>query len=223
MLNLSAQYAPGLQRFLDLMRTGMPQTEALRQVYGRSTGEVFRDLQDYINGNRFIARLFKAEPLDAIGTIQPKQLTPSESGFALANLLISLGKSGDAQRKLKRLAADHPNIAVLRRRSAALLRESQGDLKQAMHDLQTAIDIDPSYSQARDLLASMEFTFKSLEAHFSPEAPESWQNREGDRRIDGKLVQLRACFTRVTDCKVAHPPLVGFIARPSPGAATGRD
>jgi hypothetical protein len=44
-------------------------------------------------------------------------------------------------------------------------------------------------------------------------------------RVGVHIVTFEACsrFTRVTACKVAHPPYVGFIARLRPGRFPGSD
>lgn len=231
MLNMSARYAPGLSQFLELIRAGTPQLTALEQAFGRSTLQVFRDLQDYINGRQFITRVISAGPFEAIERVEPRPLSSLDSEFALIDLLVNLGRGRDAERRLKRLAHNDPrssrveaalgdtalaaqrhsdalahydrairlggNTARIYFERAALVRELKGDSGQVIADLQKAIAIDPGYSQARDLLASVQFRNRPPESspppvhsHSMAEIPKGWQNRAGDHHIEGKLVQV---------------------------------
>ena len=241
MLTMSGKYAPALQRFLDLIGTGTPETDALERAYGRTADEVLRDLRDYIQQDRFTRRVFHSERLDKIAAIKVQQVKPSECGLAVADLLINLGKPEEAVRKLRKLASDYPaasnmkasavrasriqealgDAALAQRRQeealayykraidlggasarvyferAALIRENQDDLNEAIRDLRKAIEIDPDYSQARELLASMELALRTAEPaparvpdSVSSKVPKSWQNRKGDRRIEAMLVQV---------------------------------
>ena len=295
MLYMNAQYSQGRKKLLGLVMAGTPPAEAFEQAYSKSPQQILQDLRDYVNGNRFTGTMLKTDPLEAIDDLAPDELAPSESGLALADLLINLGKARVAESKLRKLAQESPNTTgieeglgdtalALHQNSEALAhyqraislgtgkariyfekadleRGKQGDLNQTVRDLQRAVEIDPDFWQARHLLGhlylrghqyseaieqlraaarlapgnvniwenlalarfyagdkaealvaarqgravakkpaeidAMEATLREIQApptqvenHFSQEAPKSWLNRQGNRRIEGKLVKL---------------------------------
>jgi len=219
MLNMHPRYTSGRIKFLELALTGTPPEQAFQQAYGKSTQEVLHDLQDYVNANQYRGALLKTDPLETIDKIEPDQLASSESGLALADLLISLGKSREAERHLQKLAETSPKVAGIEEglgdaalaehqdnqalahyqraidlgsknariyfEKAAIVRDSKGDLKQTVKDLNKAIEIDPGYWQARHLLGylymqdhrySEAVSQLRAAAHLKPRNVNIWEN-----------------------------------------------
>ena len=201
MLNMHPPYSQGRRKFLEAVLSGTPPAQAFAEAYSKSTEGVLRDLHDYVSGNRFLLTVLTTDPLEAIDKLVPDELPPDESGLALADLLINLGKAGDAETKLRKLAQDRPNVAGIEEglgdialaehknaqalahyqraidlgtanariyfEKADLERANQGDLKQTLRDLRTAVKMNPDFWQARHLLG-----YLYLHGHQYPEAIE---------------------------------------------------
>ncbi len=295
MLNMDSRYSEGRSKLLALIASGTPSVDALDRVYSKSPGQVLQDLREYVTGNSFAGSVLKTDPLESNDEVRPQQLAPSEAVLVLADLLINLGKAGDAEPKLKRLNHEHSQSSVIEEglgdaalalhkndealahyqrsislgstnariyfEKADLARTSGADSSQTLKDLQRSVEIDPDFWQARHLLGhlylrghrypeaiqqlrvaarlaprnvnvwenlalaqfyngdkdnalvaakqgralakkpneidAMEATLREIQAtpaEFDPprsqDVPKSWRNRQGNQRIDGKLVQL---------------------------------
>ena len=183
MLNMNPAYSQGRKKFLELALTGTSPAQALAEAYSKSTEQVLRDLHDYVNGNRFMVTVLKADPLEAIDQLVPDELPVDESGLALADLLINLGKARDADPKLSKLAQDHPTVAGI--------EEGLGDIALAEHrngealaHYQRAIDLGSSnariYFEKADLArtnqADLTQTLRDLRKAVKIN-PDFWQAR----------------------------------------------
>ncbi len=320
MLNMHPPYSRGRSKLLGLVLAGAPPAQAFEQTYSKSTEQVLEDLRDYVYGNRFMGTMVKTDPLEALDDLAPDELAPSESGLALADLLINLAKARDAEPKLRKLAQENPNAAgieaglgdtaLARHRNdealahyqraidlggtnariyfekADLERGNEADLKQTLLDLQRAVEIDPDFWQARHLLGhlylrghqypqaieqlreaaqlaprnvnvwenlalarfyagdkagalmaakqgravakkpneidAMEATLREIqtpstefENHSSKDVPKSWLNRQGNQRIEGKLVQLDCLGTAAVFHVIAGTQTLAlYVANP---------
>ena len=140
MLNMTPAYSPGRHKFLELALGGTPPAQAFAEAYSKSTQQVLEDLSDYVSGNRFMVTLLQIEPLEALDKLEPTELTADQAGLALADLLINVGKTRDAEPKLKKLAQDHPTVAGI--------EEGLGDIALAEHKNPEAL---AHYQRAIDL------------------------------------------------------------------------
>jgi tetratricopeptide (TPR) repeat protein len=108
MLNLSPEYRPNFNRFLMALASGLPAAMAFSQVYGKTIGEVQKDLQNYMKGTHFNAMVFdiKLEESPEEPKVQPA--TPLDSGVVLADLLGLTGKHEQAKESYESLAKAYP-------------------------------------------------------------------------------------------------------------------
>lgn len=108
MLNLAPQYRPNFNKFLMAVASGLPAAAAFSQVYGKTLGQVQKDLQEYMKGTHFNAMVFdvKLEKSGENPTAQPA--SPLDSGVVLADLLGLTGKREQAKESYEWLAKEYP-------------------------------------------------------------------------------------------------------------------
>jgi tetratricopeptide (TPR) repeat protein len=108
MLNLSPQYRPQFSKFVSLLASGLPATNAFWQAYAKTLAQVQKDLELYLRGTSFNAVLFdiKLQKSDEDPDIEPA--SPLESGMVLADLLAFTNKNDEAKQKYEGLAKEFP-------------------------------------------------------------------------------------------------------------------
>ena len=79
MLKFSDSYSSGFERLLDAIGRGEPGSQALQEVYGKTTGEVQNDLQAYVHRDRFKqgvihAKLEKSGPEPKLAEVDPLEI-----------------------------------------------------------------------------------------------------------------------------------------------------
>jgi tetratricopeptide (TPR) repeat protein len=108
MLYFSEEYRPKFLDFLKSLGTGVPEAHIFQEVYGKSLGQVTRDLRFYINGDRMRVVLFDVKLEKSAEQPETEPAPPLEVGVLLAEVLTSLRKGGEARKMLEELAKQHP-------------------------------------------------------------------------------------------------------------------
>ncbi len=108
MLQLSPEYMPKYSEFLRAVQGGTDSAAALEKVYGKPLSAIEKDLQEYIRGNRFYARLF---PLKLADDREKFPATPAplfDVKLALADLTNRPGREAETRQTLEDLAREDP-------------------------------------------------------------------------------------------------------------------
>jgi len=108
MLIFSEAYRPKYSEFLKALGSGNTVRAAFQEVYGKSLGEVHKDLQRYIRGPQHKVGVFDVRLEKAAEKPQSQAASPLECGLAMAELLAVTGRKGEARKMYESLASDHP-------------------------------------------------------------------------------------------------------------------
>jgi Flp pilus assembly protein TadD len=108
MLNLSPQYRPQFGKFLTLLASGLPATNAFWQAYAKTTVQVQQDLQQYLRGNSFNGAVFDVKLQKSDEQPDIEDAPPLESAVVLADLLALSGKKEEAKQKYDSAARQFP-------------------------------------------------------------------------------------------------------------------
>jgi tetratricopeptide (TPR) repeat protein len=116
MLELSPSYSPGFKQFLGEIQKGTPSQEALQGVYGKPLGAIEKDLQGYLRGNSFIAKVFTVK-LQSGERVAPEPASMFDVKLALLDLANRPGREAEARDRLKELMSDYdkrpePHVAL---------------------------------------------------------------------------------------------------------------
>ncbi|HTX14051.1 MAG TPA: hypothetical protein VMD77_02065 [Candidatus Baltobacteraceae bacterium] len=129
MLYLSDNYRGQLPVLLKGIEAHADMAETFRQAYGKSPAEVQKDLESYMAGNRFNAKLFDTKLTAAAEQPAAAEMDPLEADLLLAEIMAgSPGKAAEARAAFERLAREHPNDW---RVEEGLARLSRRDLKRS--------------------------------------------------------------------------------------------
>ncbi|MBI2681556.1 MAG: hypothetical protein HYX25_11200 [Candidatus Solibacter usitatus] len=108
MLNLSPEYRPQFGKFLTLLASGLPATNAFWQAYAKTTARVLQDLQQYLRGSSFNAALFDVKLQKSDEQPDIEDAPPLESAMVLADLFALTGKTAEARQKYDSAARQFP-------------------------------------------------------------------------------------------------------------------
>jgi tetratricopeptide (TPR) repeat protein len=108
MLYLGHEYAPKFGSFAAALHRGKTAAEACQLVYGRSSAQVYMDLQAYLRRNRLFGAVFDTTLSKSEEEAEVSQATPFESDTVLADLLSVAGKHDQAAEAFRKLAAENP-------------------------------------------------------------------------------------------------------------------
>jgi tetratricopeptide (TPR) repeat protein len=108
MLNLSPQYRPNFNKFLITLSSGVPATAAFSQVYGKTLGEVQKDLQEYMKGTHFNSMVFDIKLEKSAPEPEAQPAATLDLGVVLADLLGLTGKHEQAKERYTSLAKEFP-------------------------------------------------------------------------------------------------------------------
>jgi Flp pilus assembly protein TadD len=108
MLYLSDDYWKKFNEFLALVKPDTSQGATFQKVYGKSPGEVTKDLERYLRGTRFNAALANVKLEKADESPDVRAVTKLESGLALADLLAVTRKRDEAKAAYESLARENP-------------------------------------------------------------------------------------------------------------------
>jgi Tfp pilus assembly protein PilF len=110
MLELSAQYSPRFDRFLDEIQKGKPSQKAIEGVYGKPLEAVEKDLQVYFRNNTFSGRIFSLK-LQSGEKIAPEPASMFDVKLALLDLANRPGKEAETRGRLSDLMSEDPKRA----------------------------------------------------------------------------------------------------------------
>ena len=109
MLMLSDNYRSKFTSLFDAIAKGEETAAAIDKVYGRSLGQLERDLQAYVQGGSFNAVRFSFALEKNVERPDIRPATPLESALALAGLLADNGERQEEGRQAyAKLAAEYP-------------------------------------------------------------------------------------------------------------------
>ncbi len=106
MLQLAPEYAGKLPVFRTLLTQGLPETEAFEAAFGKSQADALEDLGRYVQTGRFEERRLPIAAPAAVPTLRVQRSSPEEASFALAHLLMHIGKTDKAWRIYKDLSSE---------------------------------------------------------------------------------------------------------------------
>ncbi len=108
MLVLTNEYRPGFAKFLEMVNAGTPTEEALNKVYGKTIGQVDKELQAYLRGTHFQGAYFALKIEKAPDEITSEPAPAFDVKLVLAELLNRPGKEKETREAFERLAAEEP-------------------------------------------------------------------------------------------------------------------
>jgi Tfp pilus assembly protein PilF len=116
MLQLSPPYNPGFKQFLGEIQKGTPSQKALEGVYSKPLGAIEKDLQGYLRGNTFIAKVFTVK-LQSGERVTPEPASMFDVKLALLDLANRPGREAEARDRLKELIGENekrpePHVAL---------------------------------------------------------------------------------------------------------------
>jgi len=107
MLELSPQYSPRFNQLLDQIQKGTPSQKAIEGVYGKPLEAVEKDLQAYLRGDTFIAKVF-AVKLQSGEKVAAEPAMMFDVKLTLLDLANRPGKEAEARARLADLIAEDP-------------------------------------------------------------------------------------------------------------------
>ena len=114
MLSLDPQYSAQFSRFLQAVSSGVPSSDALLQVYGKSLEQVEADLKHYWPHMAANTASFHLPPRKSLTQLQIKPLSDEEKILALVDLLAAHPATApEALRTLTELAKGSPNNPLI--------------------------------------------------------------------------------------------------------------
>ncbi len=114
MLLVDARYRDGAARLVALAQTGADSTDALRQVYGKTSGEVERDLRAYITRGHYAFFTVDFPRTAAPAITPPAAVAPFDAALVLADMLASqIGKDLETRAMLDAMAEQQPDHVAL--------------------------------------------------------------------------------------------------------------
>jgi tetratricopeptide (TPR) repeat protein len=142
MFMLADGYADKFPRFLERVSALGSTQAAFAEVYGKSTAEIERDMTVYFRQNVQSGAVYRAaEAKFEIG--ETRQASGTEVGIALANLTTHLGRTMEARKRLKELAAQYPGNADIESARGSL-EEMAGEQDAAMAIYRSAVALHPA-------------------------------------------------------------------------------
>lgn len=109
MLVLSPEYRPKWEQFMLAMVKGEESVQALTSTYGKPLGEIQRDLQDYLHGDRFRALIVNTKLEKENLELAPQPVPDLDLKVVLLDLADQPGKEEQTLKTLQDLVAEQPN------------------------------------------------------------------------------------------------------------------
>lgn len=109
MLYLAPDYKPHFREFVTALLQGKSAAEACQSAYGRTSAQVFADLQFYLKRNQLYGVLFPVKLTKAEDEALATPASDLDTGLALADLLAAANKRDQAQAAYERLAKAYPD------------------------------------------------------------------------------------------------------------------
>jgi Flp pilus assembly protein TadD len=112
MLNFAPEYRPGLANFIEMILGKEDAVRAFQQAFGKTPAVVLQDLDNYLHSAGFQGVRFRASKFD-VAKVAAQPVAEVDSGLALADLRLAIGKVDDARLAYRKMEAAHPdNVAV---------------------------------------------------------------------------------------------------------------
>jgi tetratricopeptide (TPR) repeat protein len=108
MLMLDERYSAKFGALLAAVSSGMRSEDAFSKIYGKTFDQVTKDLRAYFSANSLKGVLFDAR-LEKAAALMPKRAAEFDVELTLARLAGITGKREEAEVRLERLAASHPD------------------------------------------------------------------------------------------------------------------
>jgi tetratricopeptide (TPR) repeat protein len=108
MLFLSGGYRPKSAPFLHLVEAGATEAEAFERAFGKTTAQVWADLQAYMDGGRIRSAAFTVPIEKPVGEPEIRMAPPLESGLVLAAVLVDAQRLTEATQAYAQLAREYP-------------------------------------------------------------------------------------------------------------------
>jgi len=108
MLQLSPQYFPKYSEFLKILQSGADSATALEKAYGKTIGDIEKDLQSYYRGNQFYGRLFPVKLITSTEKFPAAPAPEFDVRLALADLTNRQGKEAETRKMLEELTNADP-------------------------------------------------------------------------------------------------------------------
>jgi tetratricopeptide (TPR) repeat protein len=109
MLYLSPEYKDNFGKFVMALHSGKSASEACEIAFGRSDGDVFKDLHAYLDRKRIYGRVFETELESRKETATTSAAVPEfDARLALADLLVGIGRNDEAKIEYARLEKEQP-------------------------------------------------------------------------------------------------------------------
>ena len=108
MLQLSPEYVSKFSDFLAAVQSGVDSAAALEKTYGKPVAAIEKDLQSYIRGNQFYARLFPVKLASSKENFPAMPAPSFDVKLALADLTDRPGKDAETGKILEELTREDP-------------------------------------------------------------------------------------------------------------------
>ena len=109
MLYLSPEYKDNFGKFVMALHRGSTTAEACRVAFDRTPGQVFQDLQAYLERKKIYGRVFEADMDNHEAEPAASAMTDFDSRLMLADLLFGLHKLDEAKQAYTRLEMEQPD------------------------------------------------------------------------------------------------------------------
>jgi Flp pilus assembly protein TadD len=108
MLYLTPEYGPNFPKFILAMHRGKSAAEASELAFGRSSAQVYADLQAYLRRNRLFGAIYDVKLTPSEEEAQVSKPAPFESEMVQADLLTIVNKRDQAAAAYRKLEAESP-------------------------------------------------------------------------------------------------------------------
>ncbi len=107
MLELGPQYSPNFGKFLNEIEEGTPSQKAIEGIWGKPLEAVEKDLQAYLRGDTFLAKVFPVK-LQTGEKVAAEPAVMFDVKLALVDLSNRRGKEADVKARLQDLIKEDP-------------------------------------------------------------------------------------------------------------------
>lgn len=108
MLLLANGYRPHASQFLHQVEAGATEAEAFERAFGKTTAQVWADLQAYLRGGHLQSFAFEVPVEKSARAPEIRPASPLEAGLVLAGVLVNMQKVEEARQAYARLARENP-------------------------------------------------------------------------------------------------------------------
>ena len=169
MLNLSKERTlPQFSDFLRSLSGGQADDETFQEIYGKSTQEIQRELQQYVRNDEFRSRQFKIELQKPVRHADVRPAFSLERDKSLADLLVLVGRLEEARQRYESLARVAPEDWEVVQ-ALGLLALRGGERKRAQEYLKKATELGGGNRSLSSLLYTISLDLKKEETKLALE------------------------------------------------------